>query len=247
LAAKANPVQTGLAFFCLNDMKRITITVSIIVFVFLALTWPGVSTAQGEETPTRDLPTETPTGLPFPTLTVTATVTITPTAVATPEPTPTITPTAVITFTPEPTPTETPLPAATAINGGVLAVVDSQLAAIWPELLAAQTRYYVENGRFFQGLFTHSQVPADGNQAEPDRLWSKPTDQAETWLFLDIELFTPLARLPFMSWLDTYAAPAGVGFVFCSQVYVGVALYEKCLNYGPESFRYQDGLEGTGA
>jgi hypothetical protein len=125
----------------------------------------------------------------------------------------------------------------------VLAAIDQELVSLWPLVVAKQAQYYGNNGRFFQGLYTHTTTPTDGNQAEPDRLWAHPTDQGESWLALNIERLGPLQYLPFALWMDAYKAPGGDGFVACVEVVIQGRLGRRCQNYGPETQRTHDWIE----
>ncbi len=108
-------------------------------------------------------------------------------------------------------------------------------------MIQAQADYYQANGQFWQGLATHSQPPADGQQVVPDRLWSHPTDQAESWLAVDLgNYISPLQQTPYLTYVDVYEAPAGAGFVACMQLSLGGSIVERCVNYGPETWRYHD-------
>lgn len=239
-------------------MKRIPVAIGIALLVFwLLLGGSQVTAAQGTETVTvtmtpeatatgtptltvtttvTDVPTTTPTETETPTLT--ATVTEAPTATETPSPTITTTPEATAASTPVtgPTPTKIPVPA-------VLNVIDQKIVAMWPVVISKQSNYYANHGRFFQGLYTHSVTPADGNHSQPDQLFLHPTDQAASWLTLNVEQLGPLQYLPFAIWMDSYQAPAGDGFVGCIQVVIQSHLARRCQNYGPETHRTHDWIE----
>lgn len=229
--------------FCFGDMKRVAVVLVIGFFSFCLLLEGGpVTAAQGTETVTAVTTTPEATATETPTLTVTVTEepTATQTPTETPSPTASSTPQATATSTPAtaPTPTKIPIPA-------VLNVIDQKVTAMWPFVIQKQTQYYANHGNFFQGLYTHSVTPSDGNQNQPDQLFLHPTDQVATWLTLNVEQLGPLEYLPFAIWMDSYQAPGGDGFVGCIEVIINGRLGRRCQNYGPETWRTHDWIEVT--
>lgn len=116
-------------------------------------------------------------------------------------------------------------------------IVDAWLAARWPTIQNRQAIYASNhNGRYFQGLRTHSNFPIDAIEVTADLLNAHPTDQPETWLdaFPTIPTEWPCAFL-----MDVYNGPSGWGYVGGVYVYVSQLdrIYTRSQNVGPESWR----------
>lgn len=120
--------------------------------------------------------------------------------------------------------------------GQVRDKVDQKLVLLWNVLLLRQIGHYQMYGSYFQGMITHSAIPADGTDVIPDNWGSKPTDQMTNWLdFWGSDL---PADLPMAIVIDTYSGPLGSGFtatVYAS--YQGI-YYTRSKSIGPES-RYR--------
>ena len=97
-----------------------------------------------------------------------------------------------------------------------------------------EASYLADHGKYAQGLLTHSQRPADGNEKAPDRLGSHPSDQAHSW-----EDLVPPGTLPerWMSGLgiDVHETPQGWEYTVRSEIIVAGTLYRK------ERRKYVDG------
>ena len=69
--------------------------------------------------------------------------------------------------------------------GQLRAAIETDLAARYADIKAAQDAYFAAHGRYFQGVLTHTSIPAHTvavqNDAAPDNMAGHPTDQAETW------------------------------------------------------------------
>lgn len=116
--------------------------------------------------------------------------------------------------------------------------VDDWLAARWPTVQARQATYAANhNGRYWQGLKTHTGEPnhttATFADATPDRMTSKPSDQAETWRdFLD-EING--VAIPAVFVMDCYQAPGGWGYVAHVYARHNGVLYHRAQGVGPEN------------
>ena len=119
--------------------------------------------------------------------------------------------------------------------------VDSWLAARWPTVVARQQNYFVNRGRYWQGLITHSLLPEHTNSRDgdalADRLAVNPTDQFENWAVVFPEWSTEL--LPAAIQIDVYDGPAGKGWVATIWVKYNGTIYSRSQNVGPESHRTQ--------
>ena len=114
----------------------------------------------------------------------------------------------------------------------VLSLIDQRFASEWSRIAAGQTTYFEARGRFFQGLVTHSEVPAA--DAAPDRAADHPTDQAESWL--DMGGLPPLMRSRLR--IDIYEGPRGHGYTVMLEARVadGTA-WSRRRNVGAETER----------
>lgn len=120
--------------------------------------------------------------------------------------------------------------------------VDDWLTARWPTVQARQTAYAAaHNGRYWQGLRCMVAEPnhttAQFNDATPDRMSSKPTDQAESWMDFLSEING--VAIPAVFIMDAYQAPAGHGYVAHVYARHNGTLYHRAQNVGPETFRTQ--------
>ena len=61
----------------------------------------------------------------------------------------------------------------------ILDDIDSGFEQWIPVIKDAQKNYYKNNGRYWQGLWTHSEPPS--GEVEPDNLDNSPTDQSSSW------------------------------------------------------------------
>lgn len=121
--------------------------------------------------------------------------------------------------------------------------VDDWLTARWDNIVARQETYFVNHGVYWQGLITHTVVPAHTTllfgDSLADRLLVTPTDQrganwlqALTGLNLNIELF-PAALI-----CDSYEGPAGNGFALTVLAYHNGTLYGRTQGYGPQASQF---------
>lgn len=119
--------------------------------------------------------------------------------------------------------------------------VDNWLANRWPLIQQRESDYFAQHGVYWQGLrsnvsdlvYTDS---TDVNQLA-DNLSSSPTDQPETWLAIFPELQN--VNIPAVIWVDTYAGPAGAGYVASVMICHNTSCYLRSQNVGPETWRTQ--------
>lgn len=120
-------------------------------------------------------------------------------------------------------------------------VVDQHRDHVW----GRQVAYFGPEGRYFQGLATHSAKPADGAVTAPDALANKPTDQAKSWN--DAGFALP-ATMPMSLAINAYEGPQGHGYELILEFEFGGASYRRVENIGPETWRPQawtEVLEGS--
>jgi len=86
--------------------------------------------------------------------------------------------------------------------------IDTAVADLITAINAAQVTYLAANGKYWQGLLSHSVIPADGNSVAADQLTQQPSDQSEDWNdFLGED--AP-GTLPAAIYVHTYKKPTGV-------------------------------------
>lgn len=135
--------------------------------------------------------------------------------------------------------------AATAVDTEtVLQNISKRLAGQLATLKTAQDTYHAGNGRYAQGLWTNKAPPADGIEATPDNLNSKPTDQRESWddLARAYGLTFPSKTMASIS-VDAYDGERGTGWVVNVRASVNGAIYECAVNFGAEEWRTHDWRE----
>lgn len=120
--------------------------------------------------------------------------------------------------------------------------VDNWLTNRWPTIVQRQTNYFNSHGNYWQGLITHSNVPAHTttitNDTVPTRWVSKPTDQNSSWLTAFPEWQNEAVSASLRC--DVYKGPQGAGFVATVFVRFNGTLYSRSQNFGPETFRTFD-------
>ncbi|MDA2916756.1 hypothetical protein MYX64_07970 [Nitrospinae bacterium AH_259_B05_G02_I21] len=107
--------------------------------------------------------------------------------------------------------------------------------AMWANLAShvadRQAAYLATNGRYFQGIRTHSPTPADGAVGAPDPS-RKPTDQVEDWTGAG---FTLPASMPAALAVHVYDGPAGKGYTAIFEVVVAGKRWRRAESFGPEA------------
>ena len=128
----------------------------------------------------------------------------------------------------------------TPVSGaGTRAQIDALLTQHWTKINNWMNNYAAgRGGRFFQGLRSHSVVPAGGQASAPDRLSSRPTDQAETLGDLWSGAQLP-GLLPFALTINVYDGPEGRGWEAVIEMVDGGQLWRRVVNSGPETWREQ--------
>ena len=106
-------------------------------------------------------------------------------------------------------------------------------------IAAKQGNYHVNNGRYFQGMPTHSSgnLPYDGLATTADRLGDSANDIPDTWY--DFIPSYPVSTTYSLR-LDYYNGIGGSGYVMVIQHVVTGQIWEKKINVGTLSFLYQD-------
>ena len=117
----------------------------------------------------------------------------------------------------------------------ILGQVDTGIENYLPVITNLQDQYYEANGKYWQGLFTHSSAPTDENSVSPDRLNESPTDQNSSWE--DISGGVMPAEMLSRIKIDTYSSPEGDGYIIVAEKNVNGKDYRKMYNVGPATGR----------
>ena len=118
-------------------------------------------------------------------------------------------------------------------------VLDAHVYLQWMAIQELEDRAQFDNGKFWQGLETHSKPPADGQLAPADKLETEAAPGEGTWAEENV---IP-ASAPFSVKLDEYDGPRGAGYVATFRVEVAGEFYQKRMNHGPEVERATQGWE----
>jgi hypothetical protein len=115
--------------------------------------------------------------------------------------------------------------------------VDNWLAEKWPSLVARQDNFFINRGRYWQGLRTHTIVPAHTNGADGDSLCTEldaqPNDAFSNWRNAFPEWATE--PIPCALQCDVYDGPLGKGWFATIWIRYNGTLYKRSRNVGPES------------
>lgn len=115
------------------------------------------------------------------------------------------------------------------------------IADLRDQLALAQENYKLGHGRYWQGRQTPAIVPSAGGWIPASRD-SRPTDQAESWADMGLDL---PGLLDVALATDAYDGPRGQGYVVVSRVIILGRLFEKRVNVGPETYRDMDWTDVT--
>lgn len=117
----------------------------------------------------------------------------------------------------------------------IRAAIDTLLVACIVEVETKQQQYKAAQDRHWQGLRTHSTIPADGADTIPDRLHIKPSGVTASWDEMGANLVTTKSCLT----VDEYQGPQGAGWVLTAMVRLGGVLWQRAIQRGPETWREQ--------
>lgn len=110
----------------------------------------------------------------------------------------------------------------------ILAVVDSRFASFSAYVQKQQAAYLAKTGRYFQGLLTHKEIPADGEEVAPDNLDARPAKQTEGWLDVGQLPEKTVSALR----IDRYSG----GFVVRVYIRVEEQLWTRAIDFGSGKF-----------
>ena len=112
----------------------------------------------------------------------------------------------------------------------IQAEIDRRFELQRPYIESVQAQYFATHGRYFQGLSTHSVMPADGVEIAPDRGLERPSDQAEGWL--DVGQL-PAQMLSQME-INVYDSSIGRGYFVVLEFRWEGSICRRQINFGPE-------------
>jgi hypothetical protein len=116
----------------------------------------------------------------------------------------------------------------------VLTQIDADIEVIWPVIMERQSQYFEMTGAYFQGVPTHDDPPADGYTEIPDNFTESLSDQPYTWNDIHILPYEPIG---YSVAIDVYQGLSGWGYVARFSVTFDGIIYQRAINYGPESER----------
>lgn len=107
-------------------------------------------------------------------------------------------------------------------------------AAQWLPALQNKADTYAANhqGRYWQGLRTHTVTPADGTETVPDVGTRTPSDQPDPY-----PIGLRNVALPMALQVDVYDGPQGVGYTATLTVTISGQDYQRVAQVGPETWR----------
>jgi len=116
--------------------------------------------------------------------------------------------------------------------------VDTWLTNRFSLLNSRQNAYFVSHGKYFQGLITHSALPAQTTAATavaaPDGLTFHHADRSETWQDFLPEINETLAGAIV---IDVYDGPQGKGWIVTVYVRYNGTTYRRIKSVGPDTSR----------
>jgi hypothetical protein len=120
------------------------------------------------------------------------------------------------------------------LEGNLNTFVDTAEASI----ASRQSVYFGSKGKYFQGIATHTDaaLPADGTTQTPIKT-VKPTDQTENWNDFGV---TFASKIPCAVSITYYNGPSGKGYVTHYKLKVGLEIWLRSVNTGPEAYRSHD-------
>lgn len=111
--------------------------------------------------------------------------------------------------------------------------IDADLSSRLPALIICQEAYLAVNDLYFQGLCTHSILPADGNSAAPDSLDLKPHYQVADWN----DFGWNQGNNSYAMEIHQYDSLDGKGWLAVPQVSIAGEVHLRIQNTGPDTWR----------
>lgn len=111
---------------------------------------------------------------------------------------------------------------------------DARIDAFMVDVDAVQKNYFLNKGRYWQGIRTHDVVPSEEQKANPKR--TRQATDCETWTEAGISLSN---NLPISIEVDVYQNGDEQGYVCIFRTMHNGVLFERAINHGIESHREQ--------
>jgi hypothetical protein len=109
----------------------------------------------------------------------------------------------------------------------ILNSIDQTINGYLPYIAERQEIYVARYGRYFQGLRTHSVIPADGAQASPDLVARKAPRVKQSWG----EAASLPAKMRTCMQCDRYVLPGGrQGYTLVFRIKVGADVWVRRVN-----------------
>lgn len=117
----------------------------------------------------------------------------------------------------------------------IQATIDADYAVFGNSIATAQATYFAAHGRYWQGLVTHSVIPADGASVAANQLLLKPSYEAQGWFVLGVAVLNK----PYALEIHQYHGPGYFGFMAILYVTIAGNLWVRMKDSGPEPYRTQ--------
>ena len=113
----------------------------------------------------------------------------------------------------------------------ILGQIDSGFESYKSLIVDAQSLYFKNYGKYWQGLWTHTDRPMGGPEP-PNNLHSKPTDEVKNWeevLSSYEEIEFPETMLSRMR-IDTYIDMEGHGYIIYLETETNTDIWQRSFN-----------------
>lgn len=114
----------------------------------------------------------------------------------------------------------------------IRAAIDARLVLLWPTIQTKESNYFSAHGHYWQGLRTHTILPADGDLVLPNVGTTTPTDQPDPW---PVALRSTPIEMAVV--IDVYNGPLGDGYVASVWVMISGRIWMRSAQIGPETWR----------
>lgn len=115
--------------------------------------------------------------------------------------------------------------------------IDAEIALITPQIATFQASYILQAGKgsqYYQMLWSHTTLPADGTVKTADNLDAKPTDRPDDGTLLWQTIKSTDLTSNYRIRIDTYDGPSGKGYIVIYQVEISKGLWQRSINVGPD-------------
>lgn len=110
--------------------------------------------------------------------------------------------------------------------------VDDKLVTLQAVITSRQDTFFATNGRYWQGLRTHTLNPSDGAETIPDIGAATPTDEGQAW-----PAVIRATAIPMTIEIHKYHGPGGHGYAVILTVTIAGGTWRRIFQVGPEAHR----------